>query len=61
MRTTLLTTDLKCRYDGNEFLVILPETPLAGAMQVCETLRQAIEKNPVTWTDGAVPVTASSA
>ena len=53
MRATLWTTDLKCRYGGDEFLVILPETPLAGAMQVCESLHQAIEKDPVTWTDGA--------
>jgi diguanylate cyclase (GGDEF)-like protein len=59
MRSTLRTTDLKCRYGGDEFLVILPETPLAGAIQVCEALRNAIEKDPVTWADGAVSVTAS--
>jgi diguanylate cyclase (GGDEF)-like protein len=59
MRATLRTTDLKCRYGGDEFLVILPETPLAGAIQVCESLRKAIEKDPIGWTDGAVSVTAS--
>ena len=59
MRATLRTTDLKCRYGGDEFLVILPETPLAGAMQVCESLRRAIEKDAIAWTDGTVPVTAS--
>jgi len=35
-------TDVKCRYGGDEFLVILPETPAAGAAQVAENIRQAI-------------------
>lgn len=30
-----------------------------GARQVSETLRRAIEQEPVAWADGAVPVTAS--
>ena len=35
-------SDLRCRYGGDEFLVILPETPIAGAAQVAENVRQAI-------------------
>ncbi len=47
MRAALRSSDLKCRYGGDEFMVILPETPLAGANQVCEKLRRAIEKDPI--------------
>ena len=45
-------SDLKCRYGGDEFMVILPDTPLAGAKQVSENLRRAIAEHPVTWNDG---------
>jgi diguanylate cyclase (GGDEF)-like protein len=38
----LRATDVPCRYGGDEFLVILPETPLLGAQQVAETLRREV-------------------
>lgn len=38
----LRTGDLVCRYGGEEFLVILPDTPPAGARQVAERLRSAV-------------------
>src|SRR5581483_10659465 len=34
MRDVLRGSDLKCRYGGEEFLVLLPETPLEGAKRV---------------------------
>jgi diguanylate cyclase (GGDEF)-like protein len=34
----LRVTDIKCRYGGDEFLVILPDTPLPGARPVTEGL-----------------------
>ncbi|MDP7142765.1 MAG: GGDEF domain-containing protein [Alphaproteobacteria bacterium] len=34
--------DIAARYGGEEFAVILPETPLEGAVRVAETLRVAI-------------------
>ncbi len=35
--------DIVGRYGGEEFLIILPETPLSGAAGMAETLRAAIE------------------
>jgi len=34
----LRSTDIRCRYGGDEFLIILPDTPLAGARHVAESL-----------------------
>ena len=34
--------DFAARYGGEEFMVILPETPLAGAVQVAERMREHI-------------------
>lgn len=59
MRAELRGSDLKCRYGGDEFMVILPDTPLNGARQVSENLRRAIAEHPVAWNDGQVMVTAS--
>jgi diguanylate cyclase (GGDEF)-like protein len=55
----LRTSDLKCRYGGDEFLVILPETPTAGAEQVAESLRQEIAKIVLSVVDRTPSVTAS--
>ena len=36
----LRSTDVRCRYGGDEFLIILPDTPLIGAAQVAESVRR---------------------
>lgn len=38
----LRSTDVRCRYGGDEFLLILPDTPILGAQQVAECLRRHI-------------------
>jgi diguanylate cyclase (GGDEF)-like protein len=38
----LRSNDLVCRWGGEEFLVILPDTPPAGSLHVAERLRRAI-------------------
>jgi diguanylate cyclase (GGDEF)-like protein len=43
LRRTLRTTDIKCRYGGDEFLVVLLDTPLEAAQTVAEHLRRACE------------------
>src|SRR6187431_654450 len=59
MKEVLRGSDLKCRYGGEEFLVLLPETPLHGARRVAETLRREIAERPVPWAGEGLTVSAS--
>jgi diguanylate cyclase (GGDEF)-like protein len=59
MRAVLRGADLKCRYGGEEFLVMLPDTPLAGAHRVAETLRRDLEQHSLRWRDEIIRITAS--
>jgi diguanylate cyclase (GGDEF)-like protein/PAS domain S-box-containing protein len=52
--------DHVCRYGGEEFTVILPETDKAAAMQTAERLRAAVERQAFDIGDGTtVPITVS--
>lgn len=59
MRDQLRGSDLKCRYGGEEFVALLPETPLEGAKQVAESLRRALNDLRIDWKTERVQVTAS--
>jgi diguanylate cyclase (GGDEF)-like protein len=59
MRDVLRGSDVKCRYGGEEFLVVLPETPLEGARRVAEILRAEIADNPVMCNGEPVVISAS--
>ena len=59
MREVLRGSDLKCRYGGEEFLVLLPETPLHGARRVADTLRREIADRPIHWAGEGLTITAS--
>ena len=59
MNAVLRGSDLKCRYGGEEFLILLPDTPAQGAQRVAETLRREIEANSIPWNDEQLRVTAS--
>ena len=52
-------TDLPCRYEGEKFAVILPETTLEGARVACERLRRMVEENRVQWRTGPIRITVS--
>ena len=57
--SSLRGSDVKGRYGGDEFVVILPETPAEGAEQVAEGLRQGIAAQHVAWNGQRVSITAS--
>jgi two-component system cell cycle response regulator len=53
--------DLACRYGGEEFVIVMPETDMAVAAMVAERLRRRIAAEPFTIAQGArhIPVTIS--
>lgn len=53
------TTDLVARWGGEEFLVLLPDTSAAGAQQMAEQLRLAVQNTPFRWQQHTVPITVS--
>ena len=55
----LRSSDVRCRYGGDEFLIILPDTPVVGAQQVAESLRREIAGLAMVAGDRTVPVTLS--
>jgi diguanylate cyclase (GGDEF)-like protein len=59
MRELLRNSDVKCRYGGEEFLVMLPDTRLEGAAHVAESLRKEISNTTILWNSESVATTAS--
>jgi len=51
-------SDVVARYGGEEFSVILPETDSAGAKQIAEHIREAVEQLPLV-ADAKTPMTVS--
>ncbi len=52
-------SDFFCRYGGEEFALILPETDLSAAITVAESLREGIEGCSFQYGDKTVPITIS--
>jgi diguanylate cyclase (GGDEF)-like protein len=44
LRRQCRTTDIPCRFGGEEFAILLPETGAEDARILCERIREAIEK-----------------
>ncbi|HWW69189.1 MAG TPA: GGDEF domain-containing protein, partial [Duganella sp.] len=59
LRESVRVIDIAGRYGGEELCVILPNTPLDGALKFAETLRGKIEAQPHYAGARALPVTAS--
>ncbi len=55
----LRATDVPARYGGDEFIVLLPETPPKGALDVAERIRAAIASRPLALNGQQVSSTVS--
>jgi len=59
MQGHLRATDVAARYGGDEFVIMLPDTPARGAMEVAERIRNAVETTPFATENGRAPSTVS--
>ena len=56
----LRTVDIVARYGGDEFVIVLPQTPPDNAIQIAERIRKSIEHNVFLKKDGySLKMTAS--
>ena len=56
---TLRSTDVRCRYGGDEFLLVLPETSLDRAIHVADRVRQGIADLAIPANGHTLRITAS--
>lgn len=54
------STDALCRYGGEEFALILPDTGLSTAYAVAEHIRSRVAKTPLEFFDQTISVTIST-
>lgn len=59
INSTLRSTDLVGRLGGEEFVVLLPATPLADACRLAEKVRSRLQATPTPWSDAAIVNTVS--
>jgi len=59
MQAELRAMDLLCRYGGEEFCAILPETNHPGATRAAERLRSAVERASIEHEGTKIPLTVS--
>jgi diguanylate cyclase (GGDEF)-like protein len=58
-RGCLRRTDLLGRWGGDEFVILLPETGVAGALRMAERIRHSIEGSEIRTPAGTVRITVS--
>ena len=57
MQTATREVDTVCRWGGEEFLIVLPDTDTPEALQVAERVRQAVQHAQLAQADQALSVT----
>jgi len=55
----LRKTDIKARWGGEEFMIILPRTGLQDGIQIAEKLRKNISDKPFSYKGNVIPITFS--
>ena len=60
VRTSLRNVDFSARLGGEEFVVLLPETGLAKALDIAERVRQRVESHSADWRGQQMAVTISA-
>jgi len=53
IRKNVRNVDIACRYGGEEFVVIMPDTDIAYAHVVAERIRREVEEHPVIAANGS--------
>lgn len=59
IQSVLRATDVMARYGGDEFVILLPETAAAGAEEVAERMRQALQGTPFSIDGKKIETTIS--
>ena len=61
MNAVLRETDVLCRYGGEEFALLSPQTDLSGAISLAEKIRGAVARTDyaVVGPDGPIRITVS--
>lgn len=59
LKTRARASDILIRYGGEEFLAVLPDTALPGAIELADSLCKRIQDNPLTYGDLEVQLRAS--
>lgn len=59
VRDLVRQSDIGCRYGGEEFAIIIPDTDLESAGHIAERLRKAVEDRPFRHPPHRIPATVS--
>jgi diguanylate cyclase (GGDEF)-like protein len=59
LKEAVRTSDIVGRYGGDEFAVMLPQTPLAGAERVARRVLQLVSEKSVQGAGGELPIAVS--
>ena len=59
LKESVRKSDIPCRYGGEEFVVVLPNTGIEHAKIFCERYRKSVESLSVPYADSKLNVTIS--